>query len=140
MIIEENILIQNGGEILEYENGEIIFEKDSKARYYWQIVSGTVKMDALNIHGKEFLYGLPFDGHSIAESYLFNDKKYPFNATAISKCKIIRLEKTKFLDLMERMPELLMDISVYVSERVHFKNLMLPALGVTSSGERLLFY
>lgn len=138
MIIEESILLHNGGKIIEFEQGEIIFEKDTQARFYWQIISGTVKMNTFNLKGKEFFFGLPYNGHSIGESYLFNDKNYPFNATAISNCRIIRMNKTAFLNLTEKMPDLLMKVSVYISERVHFKNIMLPSLGETSSKERLL--
>jgi hypothetical protein len=138
MIIEESILLRNGGKIIDFEQGEIIFEKDTQAKFYWQIISGTVKMNTYNLKGKEFFFGLPYDGHSVGESYLFNDKNYPFNATAISHCKIIRMSKASFLNLTERIPNLLMNVSVYISERVHFKNVMLPSLGETSSKERLI--
>ncbi|WP_312766237.1 Crp/Fnr family transcriptional regulator [Epilithonimonas sp.] len=138
MIIEESVLLRNGGQIIEFKQGEIIFEKDTRAKFYWQIISGTVKINTFNLKGKEFFFGLPYDGHSIGESYLFNDKKYPFNATAISNCRIIRMNKAAFLDLTRKTPHLLMNVSIYISERVHFKNIMLPSLGETSSRERLI--
>jgi CRP-like cAMP-binding protein len=137
MIICENILLQNGGEILEYHSNDSIFEQGTSAKHYLQIISGTVKMNTSNMDGKEFLYGLPYQGHCIAESYMFTEKKYPFNATAISNCEIIRLEKGKFHHLMEKTPTLLIDIFAYTAERIHYKNLTLSTLGITSCIERL---
>lgn len=137
MIISENILLQNGGEVLDFHSNDIIFEQDTRAKHYLQIVKGTVKMNTTNSGGKEFLYGLPFGGHCIAESYMFSDKKYPFNATAISNCEIIRLEKNKFLDLMNKTPALLQDVFAYSADRIHYKNLLLSTLDMTSSLQRL---
>jgi len=137
MIICENTLLQNGGEVLDYRSNDLILEEDTRAKHYLQIKSGTVKMNTINSEGKEFLYGLPFRGHCIAESYIFSDKKYPFNAIATSNCKIIKLEKNKFLDLMIKAPTLLMDVFAYAAERIHYKNLILSTLGITGSLERL---
>lgn len=127
--------MQNGGEIVEYQSNESIFLQDTHAKHYLQVKSGTTKMVSYNLDGKEFLYGLPYDGHCIVESYLFSGKKYPFNASAVSRCEIIKLEKSKFIDLMEMTPKLLLDLFAYTSERIHYKNIMLGCLGIISSVE-----
>ncbi len=138
MIICSNILLQNDGEIVSYQRGNIIFKENTDPKYYFQIKSGTVKLNTITCDGKEYLYGLPFQGHCIAESYVFSQKKYPFNAIAVTNCEVIRLIKSKFLDLMKHNPQLLMDVFAYSSDRTHYKNLMLSTLGVTNSMERLI--
>ncbi|WP_345988668.1 Crp/Fnr family transcriptional regulator [Chryseobacterium sp. Chry.R1] len=137
MIICENLLLQNGGEVIEYRANECIVEEATCAKYYLQIIKGTAKMNSVHFDGKEYFYGLPFNGHCIAESYLFTDKKYPFSAIAISDCKIIRVEKNQFIQLIENIPSLLVNLYTYTAERIHYKNLMLSTLGCVTSQERL---
>ncbi|MFC3160764.1 cAMP-binding domain of CRP or a regulatory subunit of cAMP-dependent protein kinases [Chryseobacterium arachidis] len=137
MVIKEDLLLQYGGETLQYRPNDFIFKEGSHAKYYLQIKSGTVKMSVANMSGKELLYGLPYEGHCIAESYLFTDLKYPFNAIAISDCEIIRLEKYKLMSLLENTPELLLSLYAYTAKRIHYKNLILATLGISSSVDRL---
>lgn len=126
MVICENILLENGGEIISYQSDEFLFNKDTYAEHYLQIKKGNVKISISNSR-KEFLYGLPCRGHCIGESYLFIRKKYPFNAIAISECEIIRLQKIKFEKLVAKNPDLLANIYAYTAERIHYKNLMLAS-------------
>lgn len=137
MVISENILLENGGEIIKYQSNDFLFKKNSFAEYYLQIKKGNVKISVTNF-GKEFLCGLPYEGVCIAEAYMFINEKYPFNARAISDCEIIRLKKTKFHTLIKKHPSLLIDIYSHTAERAHYNNLMLPMLGILSPLEKIV--
>ncbi len=137
MVISENILLNNGGEILKYSSSDFIFRMGSSPEHYLQIKQGMVKINTSS-SGKEFLYGLPHAGHCIAESYMFSDKKYPFNAIAISNCEVIRLEKNKFWKLLHKNAGLFTNIYSYTAERIHYNNLMLSTFGCMNSIERII--
>ena len=123
MIICENLLFSYGAELQNYNPGEYIFEEGTTPKYYLQIKSGTIKLSSFLEDGKEFIHGIPFDGHCIAETYLFHDKKYALNAIAISDCKIIKLEKKKLSELLIKNPEVTFKMYSYTADRMHYRYL-----------------
>ncbi|MGH1517562.1 Crp/Fnr family transcriptional regulator [Chryseobacterium sp. JK1] len=124
MIIHEDLLFAHGAKIGKYNAADYIFEEGTAAKYYFQIKSGTVKLNTFLEDGKEFVHGLPFDGHCIGESYLFTGHHYAVNAIAITSCEIIMISKTKFLQILLRQPELMLEINKYTAERLHFRYLI----------------
>ncbi|MCS3531878.1 Crp/Fnr family transcriptional regulator [Chryseobacterium sp. JUb7] len=123
MIICEDLLFSHGAKIQNYTSGEFIFEEGTEPKYYLQIKSGTVKLTSLLEDGREFIHGIPFEGHCIAETYLFNNKSYAINAIAITDCEIIKLEKSKLKDLLQKKPELIFNIYSYTADRMHYRYL-----------------
>lgn len=121
MIIDENLLFSHGAELQKYTSGEFIIEEDSTPKYYLQIKTGTVKLSSFLEDGKEFIHGIPFDGHCFAETYLFHDRKYAINAIAITESEIIKLEKNKLIDLLLQKPELIINIYSYTADRMHYR-------------------
>lgn len=121
MIIDENLLFSHGAELQKYNSGEFIFEEDSTPKYYLQIKTGTVKLSSFLEDGKEFIHGIPFNGHCFAETYLFHGRKYAINAIAITDCEIIKLEKNKLIDLLLKKPELVINLYSYTADRMHYR-------------------
>ncbi|WP_034752494.1 Crp/Fnr family transcriptional regulator [Chryseobacterium daeguense] len=121
MIISENLLFSHGAELQNYNSGEYIIEEGSTPKYYFQIKTGTVKLSSFLEDGKEFIHGIPFDGHCFVETYLFNDKKYAVNAITVTDCEIIRFEKNKFIELMLKNPEILLNVYAYTADRMHYR-------------------
>lgn len=123
MILSENLLFSHGAELQNYNSGDYIIEEGSTPKYYLQIKSGTVKLSSFLEDGKEFIHGIPIDGHCFAETYLFNDRKYALNAIAITYCEVIRLEKNKLMNLLLGKPELIFKIFSYTADRMHYRYL-----------------
>jgi CRP-like cAMP-binding protein len=123
MIICENLLFSHGAELQSYHSGEHIFKEESTPKYYLQIKSGTVKLCSFLEDGKEFIHGIPFDGHCFAETYLFLDKKYAISAIAVTDCEIIKLEKSRIIQLLLENPELIINIYSYTADRMHYRYL-----------------
>ncbi len=51
------LLITYGATFKEYQKGEIIFSENEYPNYYFQVVSGSIKMFNTNDEGKEFTQG-----------------------------------------------------------------------------------
>lgn len=96
MVINENILQSAGAEVRHYTPSEIIFCEGDTPNYYYQIITGEVKLNNYSEDGKEFIQNILSEGQSCGESILFIDKPYPMNAEAITECSILRLHKTFF--------------------------------------------
>lgn len=131
MVIGEDLLFLHGARLEEYNASDYIFEEGTAAKYYFQIKSGTVKLNTLLEDGKEFVHGLPFDGHCIGESYLFTGHKYAVNAIAVTHCKIIRIPKNKLLKLLLEKPALMFEVNRYTADRLHFRYMISSFLAIS---------
>ncbi|PKF76210.1 Crp/Fnr family transcriptional regulator [Chryseobacterium sp. PMSZPI] len=125
MVINENILRSAGAETRDYKPTENLFCEGDSPHYYYQIITGEVKLNNYNEDGKEFIQNLLFEGQSCGESVLFIDKPYPMNAEAITECSVLRLHKSNFLKLLKESPELYMKVSSFLSERLYYKFVMM---------------
>ncbi|MFL9833652.1 Crp/Fnr family transcriptional regulator [Chryseobacterium terrae] len=131
MIISDELLFQCGAFTKSYAENEIIFGEGSPAKYFYQIQKGTIKLCNIFDNGKEFIHGFPYDGHCFGESYLLNEKSYAVSAIAVKSSTVILLPKTSYLDLVMNKPEILIDVSRYTSERLHFRYLVSSFLAIS---------
>ncbi|SHF80880.1 Crp/Fnr family transcriptional regulator [Chryseobacterium sp. OV279] len=130
MVISEAILFAHGAKTELYQTDEFIFQEGAKPKFYFQIKSGSVKLNNFLEDGKEFVHGFPFEGHCIGESYLFTDHCYAVNAVAVSPCEIIKLEKNVFCELLSKNTVLHFEINRYTADRLHFRYLISTLLSI----------
>lgn len=93
MVIHQKILKSAGAISKKYQARENIFTKGDSAQYYFQIVSGNVKMNNYDESGKEYIQNLLEAGECLGESFLFTNHQYPMNAVAINSCEVLSLKK-----------------------------------------------
>ncbi|CAM3024709.1 Crp/Fnr family transcriptional regulator [Chryseobacterium flavum] len=137
MVINENILQSAGAEVRHYTPSEIIFCEGDTPNYYYQIITGEVKLNNYSEDGKEFIQNILSEGQSCGESILFIDKPYPMNAEAITECSILRLHKTIFFNLLNESPELCMEVSSFLSQRLYYKFMMMLNISSQNPSIRL---
>jgi len=125
MIIDENLLLENGAVYEDYQAKEIIYELGDIPHYYFQIVKGTVELNNYHEDGKEFTLNIISEGQSFGESLLFGNKKYPMNAIAKTDCRILKLPKSNFLSMLSENMELIFTMFRYLSDRLFYKYVML---------------
>ncbi len=138
MTISEDLLFSHEATLENYEAGDAVFLEGTVAKYYFQIRYGTVKLNTFLEDGKEFVHGLPFDGHCIGESYLFTDHHYAINAIAVTHCEIIRIPKTKILEILLEKPELMLEINKYMADRMHFRFMISSFLAISDPIVKLM--
>ncbi|WP_185155116.1 Crp/Fnr family transcriptional regulator [Chryseobacterium sp. c4a] len=137
MVIDENILFSAGAEIRNYKPTENIFSEGDTPHYYYQIITGEVKLNNYNEEGKEFIQNFLSEGQSCGESILFIDKPYPMNAEAITDCSILRLHKSAFFKLLHQSPKLCMEVSSFLSQRLYYKFVMMLNISSQNPSIRL---
>lgn len=125
MIIDENLLLDNGAVYEEYSAKEIIYQNGDTPHYYFQIISGTVELNNYHEDGKEFTLNILSEGQSIGESLLFGNKKYPMNAIAKTDTKVLKLVKSSFLQLISNNQEIMFRLFGHLSDRLYYKYIML---------------
>ncbi|WP_353145699.1 Crp/Fnr family transcriptional regulator [Chryseobacterium sp.] len=137
MVINESILHSVGAEIKEYKPTENLFCEGDSPHYYYQIITGEVKLNNYSEEGKEFIQNILTDGQSCGESILFIDKPYPMNAEAITDCQVLRLHKSVFFTLLSESSELCMEINSFLSQRLYYKFIMMQNISSQSPSTRL---
>lgn len=121
MLIDEDLLISWGGSEKKYDKGDFIFHEGDIARYYFQIISGHVKLFNVNNDGKEFTQGVFGKGCSFGEPPLFINEVYPSTAIATADCLIIKLSKDTFFKLLGKNPCLQRNLLDMFAMRIYNK-------------------
>ncbi|WP_335967314.1 Crp/Fnr family transcriptional regulator [Galbibacter sp. PAP.153] len=123
-MIEESLLITYGAKIKKYKKNEYVFKEGQKARYYYQVSSGEVKMNNFLENGKEFVQSFFNAPRSFGEPPLFSDILYPANAVATKDSEILQLEKTTFLNLLRENPDIHLKVTEAIALRLYYKAIM----------------
>ena len=121
-----------------YKKTEIIFEKDKLATHYYQIISGSVKMNNFNDEGREFIQGFFTVDQCFGEPPLFLERTYPANAEAVEDSELICVSKANFLKLMAENPEVSIIMIQNLAQRLHYKSVMAAEISTQDSEHRLL--
>lgn len=129
MIIED-LLISFGAETKEYRAEDIIFREGEFSMFYYQIEQGQVKLNNYTESGKEFIQNIFSSGQSFGESLLFVDRPYPMNAIAMEDSTVLRLSKSRFMDLINKNQEVSLNVYKCLAERMYYKYMMLYNLSV----------
>ncbi|MBV8327747.1 Crp/Fnr family transcriptional regulator [Chryseobacterium sp.] len=125
MIISEDLLLAYGANYETFNTHDTIFLEGNLPKYYFQITHGIVELNNYHEDGKEFIQNILSDGQSFGESFLFDDKAYPTNATAKTPCTIIKLAKSDFFNLLNQNSEVSSRMFKCLADRLYYKYVML---------------
>ena len=137
-MISEDLLKQYGATLKSFSKGEALFLAQEEAYFYYQVQSGSVKMNNYNRDGKEFIQGIFTNGESFGEPPLFSDFPYPANAEAMEDSVLWRLGKNYFLKLLEENPAVHIKFTRILSNRLHYKAVMVSEISNESAEHRIL--
>lgn len=121
MQIDYDILITYGGVARKFAKGDFIFYEDTLPYYYYQLVSGEVRMFSTNAEGKELIQGVFAAGQSFGEPPLLLGKVYPSTARANTDGVLVKIRKEHFLSILTDYPEFLSRIMYTFAERIYSK-------------------
>ena len=128
MIIPRDLLAEKKAFFFEVKKDEYIFLEDESASFYFQVMSGTVKMSSYSENGQEFIQGLFKAGQSFGEPAIFGDFSYPNNAIATEKSEIARLPKDIFFELLKENFDIQWKFNSLLSNRLRYKSILLKEI------------
>jgi len=137
-MIDKTLLLEFGAHSLFLKKGEILFEEGDTAKYFYQIISGEIKMNNFNDEGKEFIQSIFTKGNCFGEPPLFIDKPYPANAVAIVDSEILAIKKDAFFKLLYSNPEAHLSITENLAQRLYFKSVMASEISSQEPEHRIL--
>ena len=121
-----------------FDKMAIIFEEGNLPAYYYQIVSGEVKMSNYNDDGREFIQGIFYKEQSFGEPPLFLNQNYPANAIAVEDSEILLLSKNNFMKLLEENPSVSIKIIKNLAQRLYYKSVMAAEMSTQEPEHRVL--
>jgi len=121
-----------------FDKMAIIFEEGNLPAYYYQIVSGEVKMSNYNDDGREFIQGIFYKEQSFGEPPLFLNQNYPANAIAVEDSEILLLSKNNFMELLEENPSVSIKIIQNLAQRLYYKSVMAAEMSTQEPEHRVL--
>lgn len=136
-MIEDSILIKYGAVQKTFLKDETVFSKSDIPRFYFQVISGEVKMNSYNDTGKEFIQGIFSAGRSFGEPPLFGQFNYPANAIALEKTTLFVLRKESFHELLLNNPEIHLQFTEVLANRLHYKATMASGNSNENATERI---
>lgn len=122
MQIDYDILVTYGGIARKFEKGAFIFHEDAMPYYYYQILSGEIRIFSTSADGKELNQGIFKPGQSFGEPPLLLGKAYPSTAQATADSIIVKVRKEHFLDILHDYPELVNKMMYTFAERIYNKS------------------
>ena len=124
MAINTDLLLRWGAIHKKAEKGRVIFYEGDEAHFYYQIVSGRIRMVNTSDTGKEFTQGLFGPGDSFGEPALITGLSYPAAAIADEDSILLRLPRAPFVELLKEDPELLFSFTRQLAGRLRQKSIL----------------
>jgi CRP/FNR family transcriptional regulator, dissimilatory nitrate respiration regulator len=102
--------------------GDYLFREGGPSQGFYVVQKGAVNVHRITASGKEQVIQVFRAGESFAEASLAMDSGYPADATAVEPSQVLLIEKTGFLGLLRRQPELALRMLAAMS--AHLRDLL----------------
>lgn len=93
-----------------YSKGEIIYQPGDVDSAIYYIRSGKIKLAYLDESGRKLTLSILGENELFGEMALIGERKRTLLAQALEEVSIYEIDERRFLDLVERKPELALDI------------------------------
>lgn len=130
-------ILEKDGRIQEYKKGQILFLEGESMKSIYLIKQGKVKLSIANKEGNEKTVGYLGNNSIVGTSSLFNEAKYMFNATVMSKSFLFRFEREEFIQKVFGNEELTQQIFKIMSLRIRILTNHVLDLSFNHSFKRL---
>lgn len=125
---------------IELPKGTFLFLEGEQARFYYQIISGQIKMLNINHEGKEFIQGRFEAGKSFGEPPLFHEALYPASAKTEEKTVLYKLGKEKLFDLLKAHPDIHLKFTTILTKRLMYKAMIMKEISSHDAQHRILTF
>jgi len=104
------------------DRGDYLFRQGDPAYGFYIVQKGSVNVHRVNSAGKEQVIHVFRTGESFAEGTLATDTGYPADARAVEPSQVLQVQKTGFVALLRRHPELA--LKILGSMALHLRSLV----------------
>ena len=124
----------------EFRKGQDIFCDGEKARGFYIVASGRVKVFKTSPEGKEQILHVISEGGSFGDAAVFDGETYPANAQAIKDSRLLFIEKADFIGLIRECPDISLKIMASLSAMLRDFTRLVEDLSLKEVSSRLARY
>lgn len=88
------------------EKGAYLFHEGDPSHGFYVVQKGAINIHRVNAMGKEQVIHVFRTGESFAEATLATEAGYPADARAVEPSQVLLVQKTAFVELLKRQPDL----------------------------------
>jgi CRP/FNR family cyclic AMP-dependent transcriptional regulator len=98
--------------------GDTIFAKGDPGNSLYAVCAGTVKISVPSADGKDAVFNLVGEGEIFGEIALLDGQPRTADATALTDCELMVIERRDFLDLVRNQPEIALKLMEVLCARL----------------------
>lgn len=125
------------GRLLSLRKDQVLFHEGNRARDYYQVEKGSVKMFIVSPDGQEFIQGIFAAGESFGEPALIGKFPYPGSAKAIESCTVWKLAGDYFIQMLKENFDLHLKLTQVLSQRLRYKSMVLSEISSHDPDHRI---
>jgi CRP/FNR family transcriptional regulator, cyclic AMP receptor protein len=138
IMIDPLVLQSYGAKEVSLQKDEVLFREGEEAQYYFQVLSGAIKMITNSPDGQEFIQGVFKGSDSFGEPPLLCSFPYPSHAIALEPSVVIKLSKEKFLTLLRENFDIHLHLDKVLCQRLRYKSMVLSEISFYDPEHRIM--
>jgi CRP/FNR family transcriptional regulator len=119
---------------------EVLFSEGEEAKGFYVILAGKVKLYKISPEGKEQILHVVSAPDAFAEAALFLEGNYPAFAEGLSDCQLLYIPKREFIQLIEKNPQLSINMIVSLSHYLRRFASLIEELSLKEVSSRIAKY
>ncbi len=120
--------------------GEAIFSEGDEGKGFYVVLEGRVKIYKVSAEGKEQILHIFGQGQPFGEVPVFAGQKFPANAQAISKGRVLFFPRTAFVTLITENPSLSLNMLAIMASKLREFSVQIENLSLKEIPARLASY
>lgn len=125
---------------IELPADSFLFMESDQPRFYYQIISGRIKMININADGKEFMQGQFGEGQSFGEPPIFHNSPYPASAKSVERTVLYKLGRDKLFLLLKEHPDIHLELTSILTKRLMYKAMIMKEMSNHDAKHRILSF
>jgi CRP/FNR family transcriptional regulator len=140
--LEPDQLAQVGriARIKEFRRLETIFMEGDPGTGFYVVVQGKVKIYKVSSEGKEQILHIYGPGHPFGEVPVFSGSRFPANAQAIEKSRLLYFPRSDFVELISAHPSVALNMLAVLSMRLRQFTVQIENLSLKEVPARIASY
>ena len=124
----------------QINKGEIIVSEGDEGRGFYVIAEGRIKVFKVSAEGKEQILHIFGPGQPFGEVPVFAGQRFPANAQAIDKARLLFLPRSAIVDLITANPSLALNMLAEMSRKLRLFAVQIENLSLKEMPARLASY
>jgi len=124
----------------QVNRGEILFSEGDEGRGFYVVVGGRIKVFKVSPEGKEQILHILGPGQPFGEVSVFAGQKFPANAQALDKGRVLFFPRAAVVDLIESNPSLALNMLAVMSKKLRQFAVQIENLSLKEMPARLASY